>query len=187
MIRKILDSSQGNGSPEVEEGEEKGEEGGEKVFCHLEEEKTVAPKLSRNIPGAPGSVSEPEGVRWRMRYSHGSLSPRQSWPGLGSLGNQLDFPCTSHPASQPAEQSTALPNGCSLGCLTGCHESKTYGGCNRGAEIAVAPDNPQDGLSFIHGISINDWKPCWLRNRPCCSLRDRRLDATPRSPRDIVR
>ena len=31
-------------------------------------------------------------------------------------------------------------------------------GCNRGVEIAVAPDNPQDGLSFIHGISINDWE-----------------------------
>ena len=26
-----------------------------------------------------------------------------------------------------AEQSKAFPNGCSLGCLTGCHESKTYG------------------------------------------------------------
>lgn len=99
-----------------------------------EREGTVAPKLSRNIPGAPGSgVSVAEGVRRRMRRSRGSLSPRQSWPGLSSLGNQLDFPCTSHPA-RPGERShQPFPNGCSLGCLTGCHESKTYGGCNPGS------------------------------------------------------
>ena len=142
-------------------------------------EETVAPKLSRNIPGAPGSVSVAEGVRRRMRRSRGSLSPRQGWPGLSSLGNQLDFSCTSHPARPAATGATAspsFPNGCSLSLSLSLSavwlavtSPRRTAAATRGAEIAVAPDNPQDGVSPLFTayrlMTGNPLLPSYNRNR----------------------
>lgn len=86
-----------------------------------------------------------------MRRSRGSLSPRQGWPGLSSLGNQLDFPCTSHPA-RPGYRSAeppALPQWLlSLSAVwLAVTSPRRTAAATRGAEIAVALDNPQDGVS----------------------------------------
>lgn len=113
--KEIVRASTHRVNPEKDIIEEEEKEEGKKVSGR---EESVAPKLSRNIPGAPGSVSVAEGVRRRMRRSRGSLSPRQGWPGLSSLGNQLDFPCTSHPARPGYRSHQPFPNGCSLSRLS---------------------------------------------------------------------